>query len=214
MQVHVNAAVSIDGKLSSRRREQLQISGPEDFARVEDLRREHDGILVGVGTVLADDPQLNTGEAPPGAAVHPTRVVVDSRGETPPGARVLDETAPTVILASDQLSEDRREAYEAAGATVCQAGVDRVDLTAGFEALDTRGLDSILVEGGGEIIFSCIEAELVDVLSVYVGNTVIGGRDAPTLADGAGFVEQFPAFHLDDVTRLDTGVVLTWRPQE
>lgn len=213
MEVHVNAAVSIDGKLSSRRREQVRISGPDDFDRVDSLRRQHDGILVGVGTVLADDPQLGAGEAPPSAPAHPTRVVVDSQGQTPLDARVLDETAPTIILASTHLAESRQQAYADAGATVYQAGDDRVDLAAGVEALETHGLGSVLVEGGGEIIFSCVAAGVVDRLSVYVGNTIIGGREAPTLADGSGFVDEFPEFRLETISRLDDGVVLSWRPK-
>jgi len=68
-----------------------------------------------------------------------------------------------------------------------------------------------MVEGGGELIFSLFEAGLVDELRVFVGPTIIGGRDAPTLADGEGFVADFPTLELADVDRLDDGVVLTWR---
>jgi 2,5-diamino-6-(ribosylamino)-4(3H)-pyrimidinone 5'-phosphate reductase len=67
-----------------------------------------------------------------------------------------------------------------------------------------------MVEGGGELIFSLFEAELVDELSVYVGNVVIGGREAPTLADGPGFLDEFPALSLESVERVDEGVVLEW----
>ena len=67
-----------------------------------------------------------------------------------------------------------------------------------------------MVEGGGELVFSLFEAELVDELSVFVGPTVIGGREAPTLADGAGFVEDFPNLSLESVERLDGGVLLRW----
>lgn len=212
MEVQINAAMSIDGKLSTRRREQIPISGPTDFDRVERLRRDFDSILVGVGTVLADDPRLGVDGEPPGAPVHPTRVVVDSQGRTPVDARIFDATAPTVVLASDQLSQARQTAYEETGATVYTAGESQVDLTAGIDLLAQSGIESLLVEGGGEIIFSVIEAGLVDRISVYIGNTVIGGREAPTLADGQGFVEEFPTFSLAAVTQLDSGVVLFWEP--
>ncbi|MFB6170756.1 MAG: 2,5-diamino-6-(ribosylamino)-4(3H)-pyrimidinone 5'-phosphate reductase [Haloarculaceae archaeon] len=206
MYVVVNAATSADGKLSSRRREQLRISGPEDFARVDDLRAASDAIVVGVGTVLADDPHLtlDAGDA------HPTRVVADSRARTPPDARVLDDVAPTVVLVSAAAPDARVEALEAAGATVLEAGEQRVDLAAAFDALEARDIERTMVEGGGELIFSLFEAGLVDELSVFVGPLVIGGRDAPTLADGAGFVEDFPRLDLDAVDRLDEGVLLTW----
>jgi len=67
-----------------------------------------------------------------------------------------------------------------------------------------------MVEGGGELIFSLFEAGLVDDLTVYLGNTIIGGRDAPTLADGEGFVSSFPELELTAVEQIDSGVVLAW----
>jgi 2,5-diamino-6-(ribosylamino)-4(3H)-pyrimidinone 5'-phosphate reductase len=67
-----------------------------------------------------------------------------------------------------------------------------------------------MVEGGGELVFSLFEAGLVDELSVYVGNLVVGGREAPTLADGEGFVDEFPELRLDGVERVDDGVLLEW----
>jgi len=207
--VHVNAAVSADGKLSSRRREQIAISGDEDFARMERLRAESDAVVVGIGTVLADDPSLERHDESLGAAP-PARVVADSRARTPTDAAVLAGDRPTYILTSEAAPADRRAALERAGATLVVAGDDRVDLSAAFAALEREGIDRLLVEGGGELIFSLFEAALVDELSVYVGSVLIGGRDAPTLADGEGFTEAFPTLDLRDVSRLDDGVVLSY----
>ncbi len=216
MHVVVNAAMSADGKLSSRRREQIAISGEADFARVDRLRAEADAVAVGVGTVLADDPSLvrhdeahradrRGPEAPP-----PARVVVDSRCRTPADAAVLADDPATYVLTTDAAPDDRRATLSEAGATLLTAGDDRVDLPAALEALAAEGVDRLMVEGGGELIFSLFEAGLIDELSVYVGGLVIGGREAPTLADGDGFVEAFPELTLDDVRRLDDGVVLEW----
>lgn len=220
MHVTVNAAMSADGKLSSRRREQVRISGPDDFARVDRLRAESDAVLVGIGTVLADDPSLTVKEADlvatrggRGNPPHPARVVVDSRARTPLDSRVLDDRAETYVLASERAPADRRDALEAAGAHVVVAGTDRVALPAALAALEGMGTKRLMAEGGGEVIFSLFEDGLVDELSVFVGSLVIGGRDSPTLADGTGFPEDFPALVLDDVTRLDDGVLLTWRVQ-
>jgi 2,5-diamino-6-(ribosylamino)-4(3H)-pyrimidinone 5'-phosphate reductase len=93
---------------------------------------------------------------------------------------------------------------------VVVAGDDRVALDDALPALADRGVGSLMVEGGGEIIHSFFAAGLVDELSVYVGSLILGGRDAPTLADGDGFVESFPELSLDDVRRIDDGVLLEY----
>ena len=216
MHVVVNAATSADGKLSSRRREQIAISGEEDFARVDRLRAEVDAVAVGVGTVLADDPSLvrhdeaHRAERRGPDAAPPGRVVADSRCRTPADAAVLDGGPETYVLTSESAPDERRRALERSGATVLVAGEERVDLPAALAALAGEGVDRLLVEGGGELIFSLFEAGLVDELSVFVGGMVIGGREAPTLADGEGFVVDFPALELAGVERLDDGVVLRW----
>lgn len=216
MHVSVNAAVSVDGKLSSRRREQIAISGENDFSRVDRLRAEVDAVAVGVGTVLADDPTLLRHDEAHRESVRgpdstsPARIVVDSTCRTPPDASILSGTRDTYVLTSERAPESRRAALQDAGATLIVSGAERVNLPEAFAALESHGVERLLVEGGGELIFSLFEAELVDELTVYVGSVVIGGRDAPTLADGDGFVANFPELELSDTERIDSGVVLSW----
>jgi len=217
MYVRVNAAVSVDGKLSSRRREQIAISGEDDFDRVDELRATSDAVMVGVGTVLADDPSLTVKDASRrerrvarGESANPARVVADSRIRTPPDAAVLDDQGDSYLLVSEAAPTEFITQMETAGATVLTAGEDRVDLDSALRALESAGIERLFVEGGGELIFSLFEASLVDRLSVFVGSFLIGGRDAPTLADGEGFVEAFPSLELVDVERLDGGVLLEY----
>ncbi|MFB6251241.1 MAG: 2,5-diamino-6-(ribosylamino)-4(3H)-pyrimidinone 5'-phosphate reductase [Halobellus sp.] len=217
MHVVVNAAMSADGKLSSRRREQVRISGSADFTRVDRLRADNDAILVGVGTVLADDPHLTLDDEElrdrrreRDDDPNPARVVVDSTGRTPLDARILDDAAETYLLTSQSISDERRRDLEAAGATALAAGTGRVDLESALSELEADGIRALMIEGGGEIIYSLFAAGLVDELSVYVGSLVIGGRDAPTLVDGDGFEERFPSLSLRATTRIGDGVLLEY----
>ena len=217
MHVVVNAAMSADGKISTREREQVAISGPEDFDRVDELRASCDAVMVGVGTVLADDPSLTVDDpdrrrrrGARGDPPNPARVVADSRMRTPADARVLDDAATTYLLTSEAAPPDFVAEIEDTGTEVVTAGENRVDLAAGLDALEDRGVDRLMVEGGGELIFSLFAAGLVDELSTFVGPSVIGGRNAPTLADGDGFVEEFADLRLDGVERLDESVLLSW----
>jgi 2,5-diamino-6-(ribosylamino)-4(3H)-pyrimidinone 5'-phosphate reductase len=220
MEVVVNAAMSVDGKLSTRRREQLRISGDADFDRVDRLRAAADAVMVGVGTVLADDPHLTLNDDDrrihrlrAGRPGNPARVVADSRGRTPLDARILDDEADTHLLVTEDAPLSRRGALAEAGArvhVVAATEAGHVDLRAGLSALEAAGVDRLMVEGGGELIASLFDAGLVDELAVYVGSLVVGGRDAPTLVDGEGFVGTFPRLALRDVERLDDGVVLQY----
>ncbi|QFU84918.1 2,5-diamino-6-(ribosylamino)-4(3H)-pyrimidinone 5'-phosphate reductase [Natronorubrum aibiense] len=216
MHVVVNAAMSADGKLSSRRREQLAISGEADFTRVDRLRADSDAVVVGVGTVLADDPHLTVKDETlcqqrleRGDPEQPARVVVDSTARTPTDASILDDAATTYVCLSEAAPIDQRMDL-ADHAELVTAGDDRVDLLRAFATLQQQGLEQIMVEGGGELIFSLFEVGLVDELRVFVGPKVIGGRESPTLADGDGFVDEFPLLRLERIERLDDGALLCW----
>lgn len=219
MDVHVNAAMSVDGKLATVSRKQLRISGPNDFDRVDELRARVDAVMVGVGTVLADDPSLTVdsqsrirGRQQRGDPEQPTRIVADSRARTPTGSRIVNDEADTVLLVSDAASAEQVTRLEAHGCGIYQAGTERVAIADCFSQLEADGIESILVEGGGELIFSLFEAELVDRLSLFLGPLIIGGESAPTLADGTGFADAdaFPQLKKQSVEELDNGVLLEW----
>ncbi|MFC6798503.1 MULTISPECIES: 2,5-diamino-6-(ribosylamino)-4(3H)-pyrimidinone 5'-phosphate reductase [unclassified Haladaptatus] len=220
MRVVVNAAMSVDGKLSHRRRKQVVISGDDDFDRMDAIRAENDAVMVGAGTVVADDPSLTVDDPDRRAAreargvpENPARIVADSHARCPRESQVFDDRAHTYLLVTESAHPVRIRKLEREGVTVIVAGEDRVNLTAAFDALADHGIESIMVEGGGELIFSLFEEGLVDELTVFVGSLIIGGREAPTLADGEGFVAGFPRLELTDVQRMDDGVVLSYVPE-
>lgn len=201
--VIVNCAMSPDGKIAGAERRQLRISSPEDMDRVRRLRTECQAILVGAGTILADDPHLTVKGLP--VERQALRVVLDPRGKVPENALVLDSRAPTLVVTL----EDCVRQYP--GAETVRLGRSAIDLKALLELLGKRGVSALLVEGGGETIYSFFRAGLVDVYSVFVGDFIIGGRESPTPVDGDGFrVGEHVPLRLVSCERLGSGVHLTY----
>ncbi len=202
--VIVNAAMSVDGKIAFRDGQRARLSNEEDGQRVHRLRGRVDAILVGVGTVLKDDPKLTA--KPEVADRNPLRIVLDSDGRTPAGARVLDGQAPTLIVTSEACERTF------ARAEVLRCGKEEVDLGALLDRLGGRGIGTLLVEGGSTVIWSFLRAGLVDELKVFVGSLVLGGRSAPTLAGGQGVASLSESIRLslDRSERLGDGIVLEY----
>jgi riboflavin-specific deaminase-like protein len=180
--VTVKYAQTLDGRMATATGDSQWISGPDSLRLAHRLRAEHDAILVGIGTVLADDPQLTVRLA---SGRDPLRVIVDSRLRTPLAARVLAGGAArhTLIATTDLADRDARQAVERLGAQIVilptLAGTARVDLEALLGALRQRGVDSVLVEGGPHIITSLLAQRLVDRLVVAIAPKLIGsGLDA------------------------------------
>jgi len=217
--VIVNIAMSADGKLSTRERRQVRISGSDDFARVDRLKAGCDAVMVGIGTVLADDPSLTvknpdlkSRRMQEGRPEHPVRVIIDSRARTPPESAVLNRGDGQRVVAVSGKADPGRVAALRAKATVIAAGTDEVDLAAVLDELGKMGIRSLMAEGGGTLIAGLVRAGLVDEFYTYVGSIIIGGKDAPTPADGPGWVKEteFARLALADVTRMDDGVLLHW----
>jgi 2,5-diamino-6-(ribosylamino)-4(3H)-pyrimidinone 5'-phosphate reductase len=209
--IWLNCAVSLDGRLAFAQGGRARLSSPEDLARVQRLRAEVDGIVVGVGTVLLDDPSLRvhwelTGR-PPGPA--PQRIVLDGRGRTPERARVLDGSAPTIVATTVRC----RRVFPAHVRTVV-AGMDRVDLPRLFGELQRMGLRRLLVEGGATVLASVVRAGLFDRWTVYYAPVAIGGATAPPLLAGPetrGF-EEAVRVTLASVEPLGEGFLATYLP--
>ncbi|KUK62324.1 MAG: 2, 5-diamino-6-(5-phosphoribosylamino)pyrimidin-4(3H)-one reductase [Methanoculleus marisnigri] len=217
--VFVNIAMSADGKISTRERRQMRISGNEDYSRVDRIKAESDAIMVGIGTVLADNPsltvkspELRAGRRAAGEDENPIRVVVDSRGRIPLDADILQKgSGKRVVAVSREALPGTVEALRQ-HATVVLAGDETVDLGILLEELYRQGVRRLMVEGGGTLIWALFAQGLVDELQTFVGNIVIGGKDAPTPADGTGFLREadFARLRIIEAVRLDEGLLIRW----
>ena len=215
----VNVAMSADGKLSTCERRQVKISGVQDFNRVDRLKADSDAVMVGIGTVLADDPSLTVKadecrniRGQRGWDENPVRIVVDSTARIPPGASVLHKGEGKRIVAVSKAADGQKVAEIRKYAAVIVTGEDKVDLAALVDELGTLGIRRIMVEGGGTLISSLVTAGLVDEIYTFIGNIIIGGRDAPTLADGKGFLRESEFCHLTllEARRMENGILLHW----
>jgi riboflavin-specific deaminase-like protein len=180
--VTVKYAQTLDGRMATATGDSQWISGPDSLRLAHELRAEHDAIMVGIGTVLADDPQLTVRLA---SGNDPLRVIVDSRMRTPLAARVLaDGAARRTLIATTAMADGARRAeVERLGATVVtlptRADSSQLDLAALLGELKARGIQSVLVEGGSEIITSLLAERLVDRLIVAIAPKLIGsGKEA------------------------------------
>jgi 2,5-diamino-6-(ribosylamino)-4(3H)-pyrimidinone 5'-phosphate reductase len=210
-EILVNCAVSIDGRLAYAAGRRARLSGPEDLLRVQRLRARSGGILVGAGTVVLDDPSLRVhwdllGEP---ERAGPTRIVLDSMGRIPETARVLDGSSPTLVVTSER----NRRRFPPPVETVV-AGKERVELARLWSVLAARGMRSVLVEGGGNVIASVLRSGVFDRMTVYIAPVVIGGRTAPSLALGPESPDEASTLpmRLLGVERLGEGALLTWGP--
>jgi 2,5-diamino-6-(ribosylamino)-4(3H)-pyrimidinone 5'-phosphate reductase len=217
--VVVNIAMSADGKISTRERRQVRISGAEDFARVDRLKAGCDAVMVGIGTVLADDPSLTikseecqSYRRKQGWDDHPVRIVVDSSGRIPPEASILHKGEGKRVVAVSKRADAAKISLLKKKATVIVAGEDEVDLCALMTELGAMRIHRVMVEGGGTLIAGLIKAGLVNEIYTFIGNIIIGGKDAPTFTDGDGFILEsaFPRLTLLEASRIERGILLHW----
>jgi len=183
--VVLNAAMSLDGKIATAVGES-KLSSPEDFKRVHRLRASVDAIMVGLGTLLANDPKLTVRH---GFGRNPRRVIVDSRARTPLDAYVVRSASqiPTVIAVTSKAPERKVKELEEAGTTVLTCGRGpKVSLRLLLTRLRKMGVRRILLEGGGTLNWSMASQGLVDEISVAISPRLLGGANAITLAEGQG----------------------------
>jgi len=183
--VILNAAMSIDGKITTRKNDS-SISSNIDWVRVHKLRSTVDGIVIGISTVLKDDPMLNVRYAK--MVKNPARIIIDSKARIPLDSRIMrsSKKIQTFVAVTHDASLKKIKEIEKKGAKVLVIGREKVNIINLFQHLENLGLKKVLVEGGGEINWSILKSGLVNELIVTIAPIVIGGRDAKTLVEGEG----------------------------
>ena len=215
--VILSAAMTLDGKIATETGSS-NISGEKDLERVHELRKECDAIMVGIGTVLADDPRLTVHKVDANPEDNPVRVVVDSKCRTPIAARITNKDARTIIAGANEykydfLVSDRYDSFSKRGIDFFWSGDKRVDLVALMSYLHEEGIEKLMLEGGATLNFSMIKAGLIDEIRLCVAPMVVGGANAKTLFDGDGYplMDLAKKLELVDSYELDKDLILTYK---
>ena len=204
-------AASLDGKIATRSGDSRWVTGNSARDYAHQLRAATDAVLVGIGTVLADDPRLTARDAAGGPLPRqPLRVIADSHGRLPPAAMLLAEPGKTLVAVAHQEGEPglpSLPSLQGVDAEIfCCPGPDgRVDLNALIRELGRREITSLLVEGGGTLLGSLFDLGLVDKVVAFVAPVIIGGESAPSAVGGRGAERMSDAMRLSRVTIQQLG---------
>ena len=193
--VILNSAMTLDGKMATKTGSS-EISGQEDLIRVHKLRREVDAIMVGINTVLTDDPRLTVHKISADNKDNPLRVVVDSNARTLPASRILNSDAKTLIAVTESADTQKvNELKKRVNVIVC--GQKRVDLKKLMKHLFLNGIRTLMLEGGSTLNYSMLKEGFVSEVRVCIAPMVAGGKYAKTLADGDGVDQMNEAIKLE-----------------
>jgi diaminohydroxyphosphoribosylaminopyrimidine deaminase/5-amino-6-(5-phosphoribosylamino)uracil reductase len=202
--VTLKAGITLDGKIATHSSDSKWITSEEARYDVHQLRNEHMAILVGVNTVVADNPELTT-RIPNGR--NPIRVILDSTLKIPLASKVItDKQADTWIFTSDNYDQEKKITLENLGISIFHTnGLKQVNPTEVVKILGEKGISSLLIEGGGTINASFLENKLIDKAIIYIAPKLIGGKYAPTFLEGSGIDKMGEAVELKDADIVKIG---------
>lgn len=213
--VTLKAASTLDGKIATHALDSKWITSEEARRDVHELRSEHAAILVGVGTVIEDDPAL-TARIPNGR--NPLRVILDSSLRLPLDAKVVtDSAAETWIFTSRTFDRAKGEQLLHAGVRLFEtSGETRTDVNDMLRILGENGIASLFIEGGGTVNAAFLENGLIDKVVLYFAPKLVGGKDAPTFIEGGGFALMKDAIDLADgeFTKIGRDFKFTGYPEK
>jgi 2,5-diamino-6-(ribosylamino)-4(3H)-pyrimidinone 5'-phosphate reductase len=209
MRITLNAAMTVDGKIATTSGDSA-ISSRDDLIRVHELRASADGIMVGISTVLADNPRLTVRLARKRVKrKDPARIVIDSTGKIPLDSLILLTASriKTIVAVTKLAHIDTIRKIKKTGAIVIVSGRQTVNLKKVFSIIKQMGIRKILVEGGGEINWSLLRLGIVNELIVTIAPKIVGGRQATTLVEGQGYrrISQGIKLHLKQAQIQNNG---------
>jgi 2,5-diamino-6-(ribosylamino)-4(3H)-pyrimidinone 5'-phosphate reductase len=219
--VHINVAMTADGKIDTFERQGAVISSTCDKERVDRLRAEADAVMVGGRTLLDENPKLTVKSAElrakreeRGLAPNPAKVGIVSNADLEPASDFLTSgPARIVIFTTQKTSMEKLEFLRGRGVELFVHNTDSVDLPKALHTLNQLGIRRLMVEGGGTLNFELLRLGLVDEITAYVAPMIFGGESAPTMAAGSGLVRSaaIPLKLVDAEAWEDGGVLLKYK---
>lgn len=204
--VIINCAMSLDGKLASQSGRQMKISCEEDIKRMYKLRNKYDAVLVGIGTVLSDDPKLTVKEKYVKNPKQPIRIVLDTNCRTPIDSQVVNNAAKTLIIIGKECNKKFLNNVELIKCKIDEKGL--IDLENLIQILKNKGIKKLMIEGGSTVISSFLKSNLVDDIFVYVAPIIIGGINTPTLVKN---IDENINLKLFETKKIGLGILLHYR---
>jgi diaminohydroxyphosphoribosylaminopyrimidine deaminase/5-amino-6-(5-phosphoribosylamino)uracil reductase len=203
--ITLKSAMTLDGKVATDTGDSRWISGEASRAEVHRLRHEHDAIMVGIGTIISDDPKLTTRMTLEG--MHPTRIIIDSTLRIPLESQLLhDRSADTIILTTQGCDRDKKADLHALGVEIVEVNDgNRVDLSKAMKLIGEREIASVLVEGGATLGGALLDQHLVDKIVLYIAPKIIGGDNAPNVWRMGGIPWMKDAIPFRDVSYEQVG---------
>ena len=202
----MNCAASVDGKIALPNRQKLKLSNEEDFSRVHALRSECDAIIVGIDTIIQDDPRLTINQKY-SRGENPLRIILDTNYRTPENAQILDNKSKTLIAIGEKTPDKNLKNVE-----IIRCGKEEINLEKLMLNLVERGVEKVMVEGGETVLWSFLENELFDELNIFISSVIIGGKGTPTVAGGKGYINEKSTLKLKlkNIDIIGNGVLLQY----
>jgi len=208
--VILSAAISIDGKISTRMGDS-KLSSKEDSVRLHKLRSKVDAILIGKNTLLQDNPLLTVRYT---KGKNPTRIILDSKGTIPINSKVIKTSneISTIIVVSKKISKTNLLKLQKLPIEIIVAGENSINLKLLLKKLSSKKIKTVLVEGGGTVHWEFIKNNLFDELIITLSPFLIGGKNAISFVEGRGFekISNSPTLKLTSIKRLKNHLVLNY----